>query len=97
MGGFCRKNLRIFFHSQFWISFGPVFNHIFISPAQHQIHHSVLPQHRDRNMGAIFAFWDYFFGRFYIDPLVNSVHQLARSIRGQQASDLESTANGPRG
>ena len=111
---------NIFFHSHIWISFGFALNHIFISPAQHQIHHSVLPQHRDKNMGAIFAFWDYFFGtlyaprkretfpvgladgegnphttlgKFYVDPLVNSLRHLVRSIRGQQDTGGESTAN----
>jgi sterol desaturase/sphingolipid hydroxylase (fatty acid hydroxylase superfamily) len=110
---------NIFFHSHIWISFGYAGNHILISPAQHQIHHSVLPQHRDKNMGAIFAFWDYFFGtlyvpqdretfpvgladgegnphttlrKFYVDPLVNSVRHLARSIRGQRDTVGESSA-----
>ena len=58
--------MGIFFHSHIWISYGRVLNHIFISPAQHQIHHSVEPQHRDKNMGAFFAFWDYFFGTLYV-------------------------------
>jgi sterol desaturase/sphingolipid hydroxylase (fatty acid hydroxylase superfamily) len=57
---------NIFFHSHIWISFGPAVNHLLISPAQHQIHHSVLPQHRDKNLGAIFAFWDYLFGTLYV-------------------------------
>ena len=45
-------NLR---HSHIWISFGKL-EKIFISPAQHQIHHSVGSNHF--NMGSIFSFWD---------------------------------------
>jgi sterol desaturase/sphingolipid hydroxylase (fatty acid hydroxylase superfamily) len=48
-------NLR---HSHVWLSYPGWVSHIFISPAQHQIHHSMAPRHLDRNMGLIFAFWD---------------------------------------
>ena len=53
------SNLR---HSHVWLSFGPVLNHIFVSPAQHQIHHSARPEHRGKNLGSIFAIWDWMFG-----------------------------------
>ena len=53
------SNLR---HSHIWISWGPFLEHIFISPAQHQIHHSDAPEHRDMNMGSAFAVWDWMFG-----------------------------------
>lgn len=52
-------NLR---HSHVWISWGPWLEHVFISPAQHQIHHSNDPVHFDRNMGAFLAIWDRLFG-----------------------------------
>ncbi len=52
-------NLR---HSHVWISYGPVLERIFISPAQHQIHHSVDARHHDRNFGAVFAIWDWMGG-----------------------------------
>ena len=55
-----------FRHSHIWISFGPVLEHIFISPAQHQIHHSRAPRHYDKNYGEIFALWDWMFGTLYI-------------------------------
>jgi len=57
------SNLR---HSHIWISWGGVLEHIFISPAQHQIHHSVAAEHRDRNMGSMFAIWDWIFGTLVI-------------------------------
>lgn len=52
-------NLR---HSNVWLSYGPVLERIFISPAQHQFHHSGDPEHYDRNYGAALAIWDWMFG-----------------------------------
>ncbi|RPH53964.1 MAG: hypothetical protein EHM84_02800 [Lysobacterales bacterium] len=56
-------NLR---HSHVWLSYGPVLSRVFISPAQHQIHHSKAPRHLDKNFGFIFAFWDVWFGSLYV-------------------------------
>ena len=50
------SNLR---HSHVWISYGRVIEHVLISPAQHQIHHSVDPRHHDRNFGTVLAIWDW--------------------------------------
>ena len=47
-------NLR---HSHIWLSFGRL-EKIFISPAQHQIHHSSAVEHHDTNFGTCFALWD---------------------------------------
>jgi sterol desaturase/sphingolipid hydroxylase (fatty acid hydroxylase superfamily) len=60
---FVGSNLR---HSHIWFSYGPVLERIFISPAQHQIHHSRQPRHHDRNYGEIFALWDWMFGTLYV-------------------------------
>lgn len=62
-------NLR---HSHVPIRYGRVLERIFISPAQHQIHHSLDLQHHDRNFGAALAVWDWIGGT------------LAPSSRGQQ-------------
>ena len=48
-------NLR---HSHVWLSYGPVIEKIFISPAQHQIHHSDHPEHFDKNFGICLSLWD---------------------------------------
>ncbi len=56
-------NLR---HSHVWLSYGTKVSRWLISPAQHQIHHSSLPQHRDKNMGFMFAIWDRAFGTLYV-------------------------------
>ncbi len=60
---FVGYNLR---HSHIWVDYGPVADQVFISPAQHQIHHSTDPRHFDKNMGFIFAFWDRMFGTLYV-------------------------------
>ena len=57
------SNLR---HSHIWLSYGRVLEHIFISPAQHQIHHSSAVKHHNKNYGEVFAFWDWMFGTLYI-------------------------------
>jgi len=56
------SNLR---HSHIWLSYGPVWSRIFISPSQHQIHHSVAIEHHDKNYGEILALWDWMFGTLY--------------------------------
>lgn len=48
------SNLR---HSPFYLGFGPL-EKLFISPAQHQIHHSVDSKHFDKNFGSALAIWD---------------------------------------
>lgn len=52
-------------HSHVWIRFPYWLQHILVCPAQHQIHHSVERKHWDKNMGFIFAFWDWAAGTLY--------------------------------
>ena len=54
-----------FRHSHIWISYGPKWERFFISPAQHQVHHSIALKHRDKNFGEVFAIWDWMFGTLY--------------------------------
>ena len=51
-------NLR---HSHIQIGFWKPVERIFISPAQHQIHHSIAVHHRDKNFGVALAIWDWLF------------------------------------
>lgn len=53
-------------HSHVWLSYGPVFDRIFVSPAGHQIHHSLSPQHFGKNLGGMFAIWDWMAGTLYV-------------------------------
>ncbi len=55
---FLGSNLR---HSHIWLSWGDKVENVFISPAQHQIHHSDNPKHFDRNFGSALALWDRLF------------------------------------
>lgn len=52
------SNLR---HSHVWLSWGNVIEKWFISPAQHQIHHSDKRIHIDCNFGSVLAIWDRIF------------------------------------
>ena len=56
-------NLR---HSPVWLSYGDRLEHIFISPAQHQIHHSQDRAHFDRNYGSWLAIWDWMGRSLYV-------------------------------
>ncbi|MEK7857243.1 MAG: sterol desaturase family protein, partial [Acidobacteriota bacterium] len=60
---FLGANLR---HSQVWIHFGP-FESYLISPAAHQVHHSIEKIHHDRNFGVCLAIWDRLF-KTHFDP-----------------------------
>ena len=53
------SNLR---HSHIWINYWNWLEKIFISPAQHQIHHSIKKEHHNKNFGVTFAICDYIFG-----------------------------------
>lgn len=48
-------NLR---HSHVWWGYGEVLERWFISPAQHQLHHSFASQHFNKNYGTCLAWWD---------------------------------------
>lgn len=64
-------NLR---HSHIWLNYPAWVSHIFVSPAQHQIHHSSDPKHFDKNMGLIFAFWDGLFGTLYVPKTYEKIN-----------------------
>lgn len=53
-------------HSHVWISFGRRLSHVFSSPAQHQCHHGIAPEHVDVNFGLSLSVWDWLWGTLYI-------------------------------
>ena len=55
-------NLR---HSHIAIQYWKWLEYILISPAQHQLHHSVAQEHYDKNFGATLALWDWIFGSLH--------------------------------
>lgn len=73
-----------FRHSHIWISYGPAMEHILISPAQHQIHHSVAVKHHDKNYGSIFAIWDWMFGTLYIPESYEDLTFGVSDAKGQR-------------
>ena len=56
---FLGANLR---HSHVRLSYPTWLEKIFISPFQHQIHHSDHPAHFNKNLGSKLAIWDWLFG-----------------------------------
>ena len=68
------SNLR---HSHIDIKYWSWLEKILISPAQHQLHHSLDERHYDKNFGAALAIWDWIFGSLHhsedIDDLVLGV------------------------
>lgn len=55
-----------FHHSHIWVSYGPIIERLVISPAQHQVHHSIERKHYDKNYGGVLAIWDWMFGTLYL-------------------------------
>ena len=56
------SNLR---HSHIGIRYWKWLEYFLISPAQHQVHHSISINHHDKNFGAAFAIWDWIFGSLH--------------------------------
>ena len=52
-------------HAPYKISYGPIFSKIILSPHYHHLHHSVLPEHWNKNFGFGLSCWDWLFG--YVD------------------------------
>jgi sterol desaturase/sphingolipid hydroxylase (fatty acid hydroxylase superfamily) len=65
-------NLR---HSHIWLSWGKNLEKWFISPAQHQIHHSVDKAHYDKNFGSALAIWDRLFNSLLLANNTNKPEQ----------------------
>jgi sterol desaturase/sphingolipid hydroxylase (fatty acid hydroxylase superfamily) len=50
-------------HLNFRLSLGPL-TPVLVGPQLHRIHHSVMPEHRDRNFAAFFPIYDLLFGTY---------------------------------
>ena len=81
-----------FHHAHIWISFGPVLERVFISPAQHYIHHSTKPAHFNWNYGHILAIWGWMFGTLYI---TRDREDLSFGLDGANEAPLMSHRLGP--
>lgn len=56
-----------FYHGNIRLTLGPL-RYVLVTPQSHRIHHSRLPEHRDRNMGVLLCVWDRLFGTHSDDP-----------------------------
>ncbi|MBD2387014.1 sterol desaturase family protein [Cylindrospermum sp. FACHB-282] len=79
-----------FRHSHIWLAFPYWVSHIFISPAQHYIHHANESKYYDKNYGKIFAIWDWMFGTLYVP---NSYEHLDLGLPGDEGKPFDSVAN----
>lgn len=57
------SNLR---HSHIDIHYWRWLEYVLISPAQHQLHHSIAKEHYDKNYGVALAIWDWLFGSLHL-------------------------------
>jgi glycosyltransferase involved in cell wall biosynthesis/sterol desaturase/sphingolipid hydroxylase (fatty acid hydroxylase superfamily) len=49
------------YHGNLRTNYGPL-RYIMVTPQSHRIHHSIEPEHADKNFGVLFSFWDRLFG-----------------------------------
>lgn len=54
----------MFIHSPITAHYGPL-RHVFVDNRFHRIHHSLEPEHFDKNFGLMFTLWDRLFGTAY--------------------------------
>jgi len=80
-------NLR---HSHVWISYGPRWERLLLSPAQHQIHHSEDAAHRDRNFGTVLSLWDWLGGSLYV---TGAPEELRFGLGPEQSARYRSVAS----
>lgn len=52
-------------HTRLWITFPGPLGRLFISPAHHQLHHSIDPRHHGKNLGSFLAVFDWMFGTLH--------------------------------
>jgi sterol desaturase/sphingolipid hydroxylase (fatty acid hydroxylase superfamily) len=74
-------------HSHVWMPYTGIWGKIFVSPAHHQLHHSVERAHWDRNMGFIFAFWDKIFGTLVVPE---RDQKITFGVNGVEEQDYDS-------
>ncbi len=77
-------NLR---HSHIPFRYPKPLEYLFISPMQHQIHHSREQAHWNKNMGSRLALWDWLFGTLYLS---DGVKRLSFGIGGDDDKNYAS-------
>jgi sterol desaturase/sphingolipid hydroxylase (fatty acid hydroxylase superfamily) len=64
VAGLLISSWGFFIHANLRLSLGPL-SPVVCGPQLHRIHHSRLPEHRDKNFAAYFPIWDWLFGTYY--------------------------------
>ena len=80
------SNLR---HSHVGIQYWKWVEYIFISPAQHQLHHSIAKEHHDKNFGAALAIWDWLFGSLHHSVDFETLEDDSVTIRDRDSMNQE--------
>jgi sterol desaturase/sphingolipid hydroxylase (fatty acid hydroxylase superfamily) len=73
-------------HSHIWLPYKGLLGKLLISPAHHQVHHSIAERHWNKNLGFMFAFWDWCFGTLY--P-VDAKEQIVYGIDGAEETQYQ--------
>jgi sterol desaturase/sphingolipid hydroxylase (fatty acid hydroxylase superfamily) len=60
-----RNGLAFMHHSRLPWDWGWFGKYVVVSPGFHRYHHSVLPEHYDKNLAILFPIWDHLFGTYY--------------------------------
>lgn len=60
-----RNFVTFMHHSRLTWSWGWFGKYILVSPLYHRTHHSVVPEHFDKNLSVLFPVWDHLFGTYY--------------------------------
>ncbi len=64
---------KLFIHSNIRSDWGFIGKYILVSPAAHRIHHSILPEHYNKNLGSTLIIWDRLFGTYHPGTPVSEV------------------------
>jgi sterol desaturase/sphingolipid hydroxylase (fatty acid hydroxylase superfamily) len=71
-------------HSHIRLSYPKWLSYLLISPLQHQVHHSYLDKHINKNFGGVFAIWDLWFKSLYFpkknEPITLGVKDLCPEL-----------------
>ena len=60
-------------HSNLKHNWGFVGRYILVSPASHRLHHSIKPEHFDKNFAGKFIFWDRLFGTYHPPVKIDAI------------------------
>jgi sterol desaturase/sphingolipid hydroxylase (fatty acid hydroxylase superfamily) len=72
-----------------------LFSYVFVGPQYHRIHHSIEPQHWNRNFSAFFPLWDFVFKTAYVPKKNEFPGTGLTEFDGEAQSSLRAAANIP--